>query len=106
MTEGRRRDADKETFETIGQIKEFMANYQRDRDIDRAARASDRDESRQWRESFASEQDELRKTVQNLKERFDNLTAPGRWVVGLAVVITSVGAIAAIGKKLLMLIRG
>lgn len=111
-----RRDGDKELFETIGQVKEFMKNYQ----IEKAAealrcakkdaeeerqRGEDRREARSWREEFAEKQEELTGSVQTLKDRLDNLTAPARWAVGLAAIITAFGVLAAYGKRIVLSVR-
>ncbi len=98
MTEARR-DSDKELFETIGKVKEFMANYERNRLVDQEARAEDREESRTWREDFACKQQKANETIEQLKNRVDNLTAPARWAVGIAAIITTLGVVAAYAKK-------
>lgn len=94
-----RRDADKELFETIGQVKEFMENYRIQKEAEERQRAEDRQEARTWREQFDTEQKEIKASFQNLKSRLDNLTAPARWAVGIAAVVTALGAIAVVAKR-------
>lgn len=82
----------------IGRIQQFMDQYQRDR-------VSDREEARKWREEFAIELKETKSLLGNLKERVDNLTAPARWAVGFAAIVTALGAIATFWKKIIIWFR-
>jgi len=104
-TDDSRRRSDNEIYEMLGGIKQFMADSIRAREEEKASLAK-------WRESSAIEVRELREElaglrseVTSLKNKIHDLTAPARWAIGIAALITTVGAVAAFGKRFLIFIR-